>query len=370
MRKITPDYSDKSSKTKDNTNLSELYSSIGITVNAYRELVERVAELSYWNKDYLIFFRGQTFDYKNKAGNSSFYPTIYRKDPLTENDRLYQFARLREASKILRQKLMQQDIPGWKEVNRWEVIQWSLLQHYEVTSTPLIDVTQSLRVACSFALNQNKNEYAYIYMFGLPYMNSRITHNCEHSILYVRLLGIAPSIALRPHFQEGYLVGTEGITTDYTEKTELDMNNRLIAKFIIPNQQSFWGDGFTTIPKSALYPENDRMNEICSGIKDNLEVHLQDEDVGHFLHQWNKIERTLLDYLKDMYGEYSMNLSTTMRKILEKQPDLRPLFKEVDGWRKVRNGIVHESDDVGLKMTKHELMSIDEVLNKLGAALR
>ena len=112
------------------------------------------------------------------------------------------------------------------------------------------------------------------------------------------------------------------------------------------------------------------MNEICSGIKDNLEVHLKDEDIGQFLHQWNSIERTLLDYLKDKYGEYSMNLSTTMRMILERQPDLRPLFREVDGWRKVRNGIVHESDDVRLKLTKHELMSIDEVLNKLKAALR
>lgn len=215
MRKISPDYTDKACKPSNHNELSKMYSSHGFRVRTYRELVEKVAELCYWNKDYLVFFWGQTFDYKNKAGKSTFYPTIYRKDPLTENDRLYRFRKLREASSILQQKLMDLDIPGWKEVSRWEVIQWSLLQHYEVTHTPLIDVTQSLRVACSFAQYENDNDDAYIYVFGLPYLNSRITHSSEHELLYVRLLGIAPSIALRPHYQEGYLVGTEGITTEY-----------------------------------------------------------------------------------------------------------------------------------------------------------
>jgi len=369
MRKISPDYTDKAYKPKNHKELSESFSSHGVRVNTYRELVEKVAELCYWNKDYLIFFRGQTFDYKNKAGNSTFYPTIYRKDPLTENDRISQFRRLREASNILQQKLMDQNIPGWKEVSRWEVIQWSLLQHYEVTQTPLIDVTQSLRVACSFAQYENEYDEAYIYVFGLPYLNSRITHSSEHELLYVRLLGIAPSIALRPHYQEGYLVGTEGITTDYSDKTELDLNNRLIAKFIIPNQKSFWGDGFAIIPKSALYPENDRMNEICSGIKDNLEVHLQDEDVGQFLNRWNKIEMMVQDYLKKEYGEYSSNLYTSMRRLSEKEPQLKSVLNDLNAWRKLRNQIVHDRDNVGINISKLELNNLDDLMLKLKKTL-
>ncbi len=338
-------------------------------VSTYRELVEKVAELCYWNKDYLIFFRGQAFDYKNKAGNSTFYPTIYRKDPLTENDRIYRFRKLREASQIIKQKLIEQDIPGGKEVGRWEVIQWSLLQHYEVTETPLIDVTQSLRVACSFAQYKNDRDSAYIYVFGLPYMNSRITHNCEHAILYVRLLGIAPSIALRPHFQEGYLVGTEGITTDYSDKTELDLNNRLIAKFIIPNKKTFWGDGFTIIPESALYPRNDKMDEICAEIKNNLEVHLTDEDIGRFLNRWNKIEKLLLEHLKMKYGEYSTSVSSAIRKISNKEPNLTPLLKEIDSLRRIRNKIVHDLDKVYLEKTPYKLSNLENILLQLKNAL-
>lgn len=369
MRKISPDYTDKACKPSNHNELSKMYSSHGFRVRTYRELVEKVAELCYWNKDYLVFFRGQTFDYKNKAGKSTFYPTIYRKDPLTENDRLYRFRKLREASSILQQKLMDLDIPGWKEVSRWEVIQWSLLQHYEVTHTPLIDVTQSLRVACSFAQYENDNDDAYIYVFGLPYLNSRIIHSSEHELLYVRLLGIAPSIALRPHYQEGYLVGTEGITTEYSDKTELDLNNRLIAKFIIPNNTLFWGDGFTVIPKEALYPNNDKMKDLCTGIRNNLEIRMTDTDVGQFLNQWNKIETMVQDYLKRKHGEYSSNIYTSMKRLSEKEPQLKSVLNDLNAWRKLRNQIVHDHDNAGINISKLDLNSFDDLVSKLEKTL-
>jgi len=370
MRKISPDYTDQANKPQNHKELSELYSSRGIRVRTYRDLVEKVAELCCWNKDYLIFFRGQTFDYKKKAGNSTFYPTIYRKDPLTENDRIYLFGKLREASRILQQKLKDLEIPGWKEVSRWEVIQWSLLQHYEVTQTPLIDVTQSLRVACSFAQHADGNDEAYIYVFGLPYLNSRITRSSEHELLYVRLLGIAPSIALRPHYQEGYLVGTEGITTDYSDKTELDLNNRLIAKFIIPNHPSFWDDGFAVVPEEALFPNNDKMKDLCTEIRINLEIRLTDADIGQFLNQWNKIEKMILDYLKKRHGEYSSNLYTSMRRLSEKEPQLKPILNDLNTWRKLRNRIVHDRDNVGINVSRLELNNLDALMSKLEKALR
>ena len=53
--------------------------------------MEHVAELSYANKDYLLFFRGQGRDYKNKAGASSFRSTIYRGERLPREELALRF---------------------------------------------------------------------------------------------------------------------------------------------------------------------------------------------------------------------------------------------------------------------------------------
>ncbi len=50
----------------------------GFPVVSFRDLVEQVAKLSFLNKDYLLFFKGQKNDYRNKLNNSTFYPTIYK----------------------------------------------------------------------------------------------------------------------------------------------------------------------------------------------------------------------------------------------------------------------------------------------------
>jgi hypothetical protein len=47
-------------------------------VQTYKELVEHVSKLSYENREELLFFRGQNGDYKNKEGNTTLYPKIYR----------------------------------------------------------------------------------------------------------------------------------------------------------------------------------------------------------------------------------------------------------------------------------------------------
>jgi hypothetical protein len=53
-------------------------------VRTFRQLAEIVARLSYLNKDYLLFFRGQGRDYQNKAGSSTVYPSIYRFERLPD----------------------------------------------------------------------------------------------------------------------------------------------------------------------------------------------------------------------------------------------------------------------------------------------
>ena len=236
-------------------------------VETYRELVEQVACLSYLNKDQLLFFRGQTQDLRNKAGVSTFYPSIYRGDNLRKREVADRFGVLNQAAHRLKDLFHDEKVNGYTDVRRKRYIQWSILQHYGVCNTPLLDLTHSLRVACSFAQQGTSKEKVFVYAFGLPYITNRITINSEHDIVNVRLLSICPPDALRPYFQEGYLAGTSDITIDYTSKSELDFNNRLIAKFAIPNTEQFWGEGLSKIPESMLYPQNDRIEKLCQSIK-------------------------------------------------------------------------------------------------------
>ena len=239
-------------------------------VNSYRQLVEQVAKLSYFNKDHLLFFRGQDKDYKNKAGASTFYPSIYRGDYLPRDKIQFQFNILKQASKLLVNKFENEKIEGHQEVKRKKYIQWSIIQHYGVCATPFLDFTQSVRVACSFAQLNEDDKNGYVYIFGLPYVTNRISVNSEHDIVNVRLLSICPPDALRPYFQDGYLAATEDIAAEYDSKTELDFKNRLIAKFLIPNNDRFWGKGFTKIPRDVLYPRDDKVGKICEDIKEQL----------------------------------------------------------------------------------------------------
>jgi hypothetical protein len=79
MREITPSFFPDLEKHVEGQVLRK---TTPFPVQTYHELVRKVAQLSFLNKDYLLFFRGQDQDYQNKAGSSTFYPTIYRKEIL------------------------------------------------------------------------------------------------------------------------------------------------------------------------------------------------------------------------------------------------------------------------------------------------
>ena len=183
-------------------------------VENFRDLMEHAARLAYLNKDHLLFFRGQQEDHLNRAGASSFYPSIYRGERLTKGEVELHFDILGSASQRLCAALEEAKIDGSSDVRRRKYIQWSVLQHYEVCPTPLLDFTHSLRVACSFAFLKRANNEPYVFVFGLPYITNRISINSEHDLINVRLLSICPPDALRPYFQEAYLAGTDDVTTE------------------------------------------------------------------------------------------------------------------------------------------------------------
>jgi len=244
-------------------------------IQTYYDLVEKVAKISYLNKDYLLFFRGQRNDHLNKAGASTFYPTIYRGEHLSNDDVSQKFKILNKAADILITLLSKNGFNYNKEVKRRRYIQWSILQHYEVCDTPLLDLTHSLHVACSIAQLENTSKYGYVFVFGMPYLSNRISINSEQEIVIIRLLSICPPDALRPYFQEGYLVGTEDITTEYESKTELDFKSRLIAKFRIPNTEDFWTKEFSKVPQAVLKPREDKIAVLCDKIKVELSKYNQ-----------------------------------------------------------------------------------------------
>jgi hypothetical protein len=362
MRHIQPDLTEELLEHFKDPN--KVGSSEPFLVNTFRELVEHTAKLSFRNKDYLLFYRGQNTDYRNKAGNSSFYPSIYRGDYLPIRELTNRYDILEGASKALVQLFEKEKIDGYKELKRRRAVQWSILQHYEVCATPYLDFTHSLRVACSFATMDNENEFAYIFVFGLPYFTNRITINSEHDIINIRLLSICPPTALRPYFQEGYLVGTDDITTNYESKTELDFNNRLIAKFKIPNNNGFWGDGFDKIPKKSLYPDNDPIFDLCNQIKEIAEKELKTGDLGEFLKLWAELE----EFLVTKAGKESkrfLGVREAIRQLNEEGIIDKELAYQIDRLRNFRNTLVHSPKKISSGQIQDYLYSLEKILKEI-----
>jgi uncharacterized protein YutE (UPF0331/DUF86 family) len=362
MRRIQPELTDELLQHFGDS--SKVGSTNPFFVKTFRELVEHTAKLAFRNKDYLIFYRGQSIDYKNKSGNSSFYPSIYRGDYLPVRELINRFDILAGASRELVNLFEREKIEGYKELKRRKAVQWSVLQHYEVCHTPYLDFTHSLRVACSFATMDNTEEFAYIFVFGLPYLTNRITINSEHDIINIRLLSICPPTALRPYFQEGYLAGTDDITTNYDTKTELDFNNRLLAKFKIPNKETFWGKGFNQIPRNSLYPDKDPIFDLCKQIKDIADKELRTGDIGGFLKSWAVLEEILVSMASIKTNRF-LSIREALRILLESGYLSEEQSYHIERLRTFRNRLVHTPEKVTTGQIEEYLFMLDDELKRL-----
>jgi len=308
----------------------------------FRALVEHVARLAYANRDELLFFRGQNKDYQSKAGGTTLYPSIYREDALAARELRHRFEMLDQASRLLIDKFKTAGIEGHRELRYKRYIQWSILQHYEVVATPLLDFTHSLRVACSFAQMRSTDPACYVYVLGLPYLTNRISVNSEHDIVNIRLLSICPPAALRPYFQEGYLAGTTDVTTDFDSKTELDFRNRLIAKFEIPRARNFWGRGFNQIPETALYPRGDKILDLCNNLKSQLRDELRLGELGEFIRVWSTLEEYLLQTARRL-TERNVSLREAIYVLAKKQLLTAEETRQLESLRSFRNAVVHKT---------------------------
>ncbi len=238
-------------------------------VESFRELVKIVASISYNSPEYSLFYRGQAKDYKLQTGESSLYPSIYRMDGISNKDQ--DLNRRFEILKIAEYKLLDSfrnnNLVGHSKLENFRELVWAVLQHYMVCNTPLLDIMHSLRVASSFALEGTKS-YGYVFVLGFPHIHGSISYYVEEELLNIKLLSICPPQAQRPYFQEGFLVGTFPATEE-RKQPKHDVASRLIAKFKI-QKQGFWDQDFHEIPYDALCPENDRVDDICKEIKQQL----------------------------------------------------------------------------------------------------
>lgn len=265
----------------------------GHMVADYAELLAKLAEIHYLNPDYVIMLRGQGRDYRHGRGHSFLKPSIFRsgngrypgQDELKER-----FARLKAAETILARRLPQGAIADpLQRVARHRIIRWAILQHYEVTPTPLLDVTTSVRIAASFAGNGEHGE-AYLFAIAVPNISSAITSNADAGIQAIRLSSICPPSASRPHFQEGYLLGQYPEIDTFDQKgnfgyEETDFGHRLISKFrFCP--RAFWSeDLFPRINEQFLYPDEqqDRFLSLIDVVKLELEAQVA---VGAHRRDW------------------------------------------------------------------------------------
>jgi hypothetical protein len=121
-----------------------------------------------------------------------------------------------------------------------------------------------LRVAATFALRESVK--GFVYVFGLPYPNQSISYYSDLGIVLIKLQNVVPVDALRPRYQEGYLVGKYPIRPTKTNGD--DLANRMVAKFQVDNSDGkFWDTDFQPMPQDILYPKGDKIEESLINMK-------------------------------------------------------------------------------------------------------
>lgn len=251
-------------------------------VKNYMDLATRIATLQFNNPSHMLLFRGQRSDHKrtNKSGvkYTTLPPSLFRdRDGVSPSSNLLRerFELLKRSEEELVLGYRSADFPKPERLERQRILRWSILQHYEICQTPLLDVSQSLRIAASFA-SEGAEKQSFVFVLGVPNISGAITASAETGLQIVRLSGVCPPSAVRPHIQEGYLLGEYPEMFAYNQKAlyghyEIDFGRRLVAKFRF-NPKTFWRDAeFPRVKRNALYPNrNDPLFSVARTIKETI----------------------------------------------------------------------------------------------------
>lgn len=173
---------------------------------------------------------------------SIFRHTVPHKIP-GANQLTHRFEKLKSAERELVYRYENAGLLKPELLKRQRILRWSILQHYHLCGTPLLDVTHSLRIAASFASLKATGD-AFVFVLGVPNLSGAITASAEAGLQIVRLSSVCPPTVVRPHIQEGYLLGEYPDISKYDQEAlyhayEIDFGRRLVAKFRF-NPLTFW----------------------------------------------------------------------------------------------------------------------------------
>lgn len=276
----------------------------GCKVSSYRDLLQKVGELKFRNKRLNIAFRGQSDDFGSRGiraglNASSLYPTIFRNpssDAKLQGPKLVdaKYRLLDAASAAL--KVLASEMGGKfaYELINYEPLRLALIQHYEVVDTPYLDLSPNIATAISFGM-LGDTEQVYIYAVGLPNQTDVYSGSITERIESIYLPRYCPSSFLRPHLQDGMIVGEFPRVTSYRDRLSIpgvwetrsnyDFRRRLIGKYRI-SKNDFNQAGFQPIPENFLYPEDDsflpmvdELNSQISDKKDLLKRAMKENDI-------------------------------------------------------------------------------------------
>ena len=225
---------------------------------SYEQLVEYISFLTSMNKRLVLYYRGQT------SGHDPL-PAIFRpfwlspsgqKFQLTNNRYIY-WNELIQVGKGVTEICRAVGVPRPRTIELIREAQWAIVQHYNLWPTPLLDVTQNLRVAATFALWNNRHE-GFLFVFGLPNTTASVSYDVDQHVALARLESVCPPSARRPHIQNGFLVGRYPLydirpENDKNASPEINnMSRRLVAGIKLVNEPSsssqygsFWDDDFS-----------------------------------------------------------------------------------------------------------------------------
>jgi hypothetical protein len=252
-----------------------------VPVSSYDELLERVTDCAYHNREYFPLYRGQSREYQTTKGKkgSSLLSAFYRAKEGAKNlphvEKEKRKARLEEATTrfpdFIRNSLPK-DKAQTADFCYTPELTWALFQHYEVVHTPLLDLTQSLPVALSFAHKKDAHDCPVVYMLGFEEIHSNIAYSWHGAYQLICLSSIMPGMAKRPLYQEGYFIGDFPIKRMFEQKNRTNFACRLLAKFSVdPDAKDFFPGGFQSPSHDTLLPSKDPMKDLLEEFKKSIE---------------------------------------------------------------------------------------------------
>ena len=242
------------------TTNDEIISSDPILMDSYDDLIDAVAQISFYNIDYFVYFRGQSREYLEN-NKTTIYSKFHRKGEFARNyETLFEELTLYEDKLIKQIKDDEKPTAGSSNFTDFREFRWAIIQHYNRHPTPCLDITHSLHVACSFALREKKiDETGIIYLMGYSNYPKTISYSTDEKISITRLMGFGMPIARRPYLQQAFSICPfpfdDIINRKYRER--YNFSRRLLAKFEIKNTTSFWDNKFQIIPDEYLLPNTD-----------------------------------------------------------------------------------------------------------------